>query len=92
MVLEPQQIFSRIEIYSFIKYSRKKCIIKFDILFVLFQARDMIAKVYEFMKHEASSEYAEKLTNARWRCAHACGVSEKTVTRILKEKRKAVAG
>lgn len=61
-------------------------------LICIFQARDMIAKVYEFMKHEASSEYAEKLTNARWRCAHACGVSEKTVTRILKEKRKAMAG
>ncbi|XP_028163243.1 uncharacterized protein LOC114354866 isoform X2 [Ostrinia furnacalis] len=52
------------------------------------QARDIISKVYDFMKNEAKNNYAEKLTDARWRTAQAAGVSESTVTRILREKRK----
>lgn len=39
------------------------------------------------MKKEASKNYAEKLTNARWRTAQALGVSESTVTRILRERK-----
>ncbi|KAG6441601.1 hypothetical protein O3G_MSEX001913 [Manduca sexta] len=51
------------------------------------QAREMISKVYDFMKKEATSNYAEKLTDARWRTAQAVGVSESTVTRVLRERR-----
>ncbi|XP_049880203.1 uncharacterized protein LOC126376691 [Pectinophora gossypiella] len=56
------------------------------------QARDIIAKVYDFMKKEAMDEYAEKLTNARWRTATAAGVSEKTVSRILRDRNIKKAG
>ncbi|XP_047522222.1 uncharacterized protein LOC125061088 isoform X33 [Pieris napi] len=51
------------------------------------QAREIISKVYDFMKKEASQNYAEKLTDARWRTAQAVGVSESTVTRILRERK-----
>lgn len=40
------------------------------------------------MKKEAA-EGVQKLKDARWRTAQATGVSEKTVSRILSEKRKA---
>lgn len=50
-------------------------------------ARDIISRVYDFMKKEATNNYAEKLTDARWRTARAVGVSESTVTRILRERR-----
>ncbi|KAI5633280.1 hypothetical protein NE865_14034 [Phthorimaea operculella] len=56
---------------------------------VLFkQARDIIARVYDFMKKEALAGYPEKFTNARWRTATAAGISEKTVSRILKNRNK----
>ncbi|KAJ8733122.1 hypothetical protein PYW08_001420 [Mythimna loreyi] len=51
------------------------------------QAREIISKVYDFMKKEASKNYAEKITDARWRTAQAVGVSESTVTRILRERK-----
>lgn len=40
------------------------------------------------MKKEAIHG-VENVTDARWRTSQATGVSEKTVTRVLKEKRKA---
>lgn len=39
------------------------------------------------MKTEATNNYAEKITDARWRTAKAVGVSESTVTRILRERK-----
>ncbi|CAH2089019.1 unnamed protein product [Euphydryas editha] len=50
-------------------------------------AREIISKVFDFMKKEASKNYAEKITDARWRTAQAVGVSESTVTRILRERK-----
>lgn len=56
-------------------------------LLFCFQTREIIGRVYDFMKKEALTDYAEKLTDARWRTAQATGVSESTVTRILRERR-----
>ncbi|GBP27681.1 hypothetical protein EVAR_12727_1 [Eumeta japonica] len=50
------------------------------------KARGVIATVYQRMKFEAENG-VERVTDARWRTSKAVGVSERTVTRILKQKR-----
>ncbi|XP_045450770.1 uncharacterized protein LOC123659609 isoform X2 [Melitaea cinxia] len=50
--------------------------------------KEIIAKVYHRMKYEAEHG-VEKLTDARWRTAQAVGVSESTITRILREAKQA---
>lgn len=57
-------------------------------LLIFLQAKEIIAKVYHRMKYEAENG-VEKLTDARWRTAQAVGVSESTITRILKEEKQA---
>ncbi|CAG5036700.1 unnamed protein product [Parnassius apollo] len=52
------------------------------------QAKEITAKVYRRMKYEAENG-VEKLSDARWRTAQAVGVSESTITRILKEEKQA---
>ncbi|CAG4965576.1 unnamed protein product [Parnassius apollo] len=52
------------------------------------QAKEITAKVYRRMKYEAEN-VVEKLSDARWRTAQAVGVSESTITRILKEEKQA---
>ena len=48
--------------------------------------REIISKVYDFIKKEANN-FAEKIADARWRTAQAVGVSKRTVTRILSERK-----
>lgn len=54
-------------------------------LFYIFKAQEVIATVYQHMKYEAENG-VERLTDARWRTSRAVVVSERTITRILKEK------
>ncbi|GBP28802.1 hypothetical protein EVAR_93339_1 [Eumeta japonica] len=53
------------------------------------QARGVIATVYQRMKFEAENG-VERVTDARWRTSKAVGVSERTVTRILKQNEKVI--
>ncbi|XP_053622233.1 zinc finger protein ZFP2-like [Plodia interpunctella] len=71
------------------RFTRKSALLRHSILHNSYQryARQIVAKVYDFMKKEAIKKYAEKLTDARWRTAQAIGISETTVTRILRERR-----
>ncbi|GBP64933.1 hypothetical protein EVAR_41348_1 [Eumeta japonica] len=52
-------------------------------------ARGVIATVYQRMKFEAENG-VERVTDARWRTSKAVGVSERTVTRILKQNEKVI--
>ncbi|GBP44281.1 hypothetical protein EVAR_22165_1 [Eumeta japonica] len=53
------------------------------------KARGVIATVYQRMKFEAENG-VERVTDARWRTSKAVGVSERTVTRILKQNEKVI--